>query len=45
MFFEEEEDRSIKDYEKDELFGNYTPHDFDVNITFFDALYEKIYSR
>lgn len=45
MFFEEEENRSLEDFKKEELYGGYSPHNFDVNITFFDALYEKIYSR
>jgi len=44
MFFEEE-NTSIENFKKDNLFGGFTPHNFDINVTFFDALFAKIYSR
>lgn len=47
MFFEEEEEEnnSIENFKKQNLFGGFTPHNFDINVTFFDALFTKIYSR
>jgi len=44
MFFEEE-NISVEDFKKHNLFGGFTPHNFDINVTFFDALFAKIYSR
>ena len=44
MFFEEE-NNSIENFKKENLFGGFTPHNFDINVTFFDALFAKIYSR
>lgn len=44
MFFEEE-NNSVENFKKENLFGGFTPHNFDINVTFFDALFAKIYSR
>jgi len=44
MFFEED-NNSVENFKKENLFGGFTPHNFDINVTFFDALFTKIYSR
>lgn len=44
MFFEEEK-ITQEEFKKEFLYGGYTPHNFDINVTYFDALFEKIYSR
>ena len=44
MFFEED-NNSIENFKKENLFGGFTSHNFDINVTFFDALFAKIYSR
>lgn len=45
MFFDEEQSKFEIPSEKEENFGFYTSNMEDYDLSFYEAMYEKIYSR
>jgi hypothetical protein len=45
MFFNEESNKYEENHNRIENYGVFTPNDFDYNMSFYEVIYEKIYSR